>query len=171
MGQFPVGDYVIPGVRESFYGRFAVNLGVLLPAVLRIEHSRDRPEFAREYDCEIRDRLGRLAYEEDTWWDLDHQVAATAQSVAGLMDQHGLPFLDQFEDYRCVLSHLAQTGTLPFHNEGRSALVGALICCHLGEGDRASELFDRAVAYAKSLPNKGFLEHVTDLRARSTSGS
>jgi hypothetical protein len=30
MGQFPIGDYVIPGLRESHYGRFTVNLGVAL---------------------------------------------------------------------------------------------------------------------------------------------
>ena len=50
MGQFPIGDYVIPGIRESFYGRFTVNLGVLLPAVLKLERSRDPPAFAQEYE-------------------------------------------------------------------------------------------------------------------------
>jgi hypothetical protein len=27
MGQFPIGDYAIPGLRESHHGRFTVNLG------------------------------------------------------------------------------------------------------------------------------------------------
>jgi hypothetical protein len=36
MGEFPIGDYVIPGLRENLYGRFAVNLGVLLPCVHRL---------------------------------------------------------------------------------------------------------------------------------------
>lgn len=40
MSQFPIGDYVIPGIRESFYGRFTVNLGVLLPAVLKKAHPK-----------------------------------------------------------------------------------------------------------------------------------
>src|ERR1700761_3958551 len=60
MGQFPIGDYVIPGIRESFYGRFAVNLGVFLPAVRKLEWDRDPPAVVQEYECEIRGRLGTL---------------------------------------------------------------------------------------------------------------
>jgi len=41
MGQFPIGDYVIPGLRESHYGRFTVNLGVALQAVRAIESGRE----------------------------------------------------------------------------------------------------------------------------------
>ncbi len=165
MGQFPIGDYVIPGIRESLCGRFTVNLGVLLPAVLRLERSRDPPAFAHEYDCEIRDRLGTLAFGEDTWWDLDHQVPETATSIVDLMDRVGLPFLDQFESYSSVLSYLERTGPLPSKNEGRSALAGALICCDLGERERAAMFFDRAIAIAHGMAHKGFLAHVTALRA------
>jgi hypothetical protein len=43
MGQFPIGDYVIPGLRESHYGRFTVNLGVALPAVCASERGREFP--------------------------------------------------------------------------------------------------------------------------------
>lgn len=164
MGQFPIGDYVIPGVRESFYGRFTVNLGVLLPAVLQVERSREPPHFAQEYDCEIRGRLGTLAFGEDTWWDLDHRVRETALSVIDLMDRFGLPFLDEFENYSSVLVHLERAGSLPSSNEGRSALAGALICCHLGQRERAAIFFDRATTIANQVAHKGFLAHVTALR-------
>src|SRR5262245_37827841 len=123
MGQFPIGDYVIPGLRESFYGRFTVNLGVMLPAVRKLESGRDPPPFVQEYYCEIRVRLGTLKYREDTWWDLDHRIAETSSSIVELMDQNGLPFLDQYENYSSVLSQFEQTGTLPSRNEGRSALA------------------------------------------------
>ena len=165
MGQFPIGDYVIPGIRESFYGRFTVNLGVLLPAVLKLERSRDPPAFAQEYECEIRGRLGTLAFGEDTWWDLDHRLQETAALIIDLIDRVGLQFLDQFESYSSVLSHLEHTGTLPSSNEGRSALAGALICCELGERERAARFFDRAIAIAQQMAHKGFLAHVTALRA------
>lgn len=92
MGQFPIGDYVIPSLRESYYGRFTVNLGVMLPAVLRLKLAREPPAFVQEYYCEIRDRLGTIAYGEDTWWDLDHRVPETAASISELMDHNGLPF-------------------------------------------------------------------------------
>lgn len=165
MGQFPIGEYVIPGVRESFYGRFTINLGVMLPAVLKLESDRDPPSFVPEYHCEIRERLGTLVYEDDVWWDLDHQIAQTTGSVLQLMDQTGIPFLDEFEDYSCVLAHLERVGNLPSSNAGRSALVGALICVAIGERDRAAAFFEKAMAAAVQTSHKGFLGHVSDLRA------
>jgi hypothetical protein len=51
MGQYPIGDYVIPGLRESHYGRFTINLGVALPAVRAIESGREFPVFIQEYEC------------------------------------------------------------------------------------------------------------------------
>jgi len=106
MGQFPIGEYVIPGIRESFYGRFTVNLGVMLPAVLKLETERDPPSFVPEYHCQIRQRLGTLVYNEDVWWDLDHQADRTAHVILELLDQHGIPFLDQFEDHSSVVTYL-----------------------------------------------------------------
>lgn len=167
MGEFPIGNYVISGIRESFYGRFTVNLGVLLPAVLELERGRGAPAFAQDYDCEIRGRLGTLAFNEDTWWDLDHRVQETAASITKLVDRAGLPFLDNFESYATVLGHLERTGELPSKNEGRSALVGALICCHLSERSRAAAFFDRAITFGNRGAHKGFLAHVTELRAKS----
>lgn len=166
MGQFPIGDYVIPGLRESYYGRFTVNLGVFLPAVPEIESGRGSPAFVPEYHCEIRERLGFLAHGEDVWWDLDHRVAATATSVVELMDEKGVPFLDQYEDYSSVLSYLERSGHFPSSNKGRSALVGALICVARGERDRAATFFDRATAEADRSKHRGFLGHVRDLRAQ-----
>jgi hypothetical protein len=165
MGQFPIGDYVVPGLRESYYGRFTVNLGVFLPAVRRLEQERDAPAYVQEYECEIRARLGALVYGEDTWWDLDHRVTETTAAMVEQMDRVGVPFLEQFEDYASVLAYLERAGTLPSSNEGRSALAGALICCELQDRLRARVFFDRAVAYAEVKAHKGFLAHIASLRA------
>ena len=43
MGEYPIGGYIIPGLRKNFYGRFTVNLGVVLPAVIDVE-SRAKPK-------------------------------------------------------------------------------------------------------------------------------
>lgn len=167
MGQFPIGNYVVPGLRESYYGRFTVNLGVFLPAIMKLEKLREPPVFVHEYHCEIRGRLGSLAFGgEDTWWDLDHGVQQTATTIVDLMDRLGLAFLDEFEGYSAVLAHLERTGTLPSNNAARSALAGALICQELGDRERASALFDQAIAMANQRGHKGFIGHVTALRAR-----
>jgi hypothetical protein len=66
MGQYPIGEnYVIPGIRESFYGRFTVNLGVLLPCVYEVENQKSVPSFPQDYNCSIRERLEHLACGKD----------------------------------------------------------------------------------------------------------
>lgn len=162
MGEFPIGDYVVPGLRESYYGRFTVNLGVMVPAVSKLEDGHGPRGFVHESECEIRERLGVLAYGEDTWWDLDHQVATTAKQVVEFLDSLGLPFLDQFENHASILAYLERTGELPFNNPARSALVGALICFDQGKRRRAASFFDRAMMLGGS--HRGFLEHVRELR-------
>jgi len=161
-GQFPIGDYVIPGLRESHYGRFTVNLGVALPAVRAIESGREFPVFVQEYECDIRQRLTRLAFNDDAWFELDHQVTKTASDITRYMDSLGLPFLEEFESYDDVLAVLDKSGALPFSNEGRSSLIGAMVCIHLKQLERARGYFERAAVYASV--NKGFAGHVADVR-------
>jgi hypothetical protein len=91
-------------LRESHYGRFTVNLGVALPAVRAIESGRESPVFVQECECAIRQRLTRLAYNEDAWFDLDHQVSKTTNDITRYMDSLGLPFLEEFESYDAVLA-------------------------------------------------------------------
>jgi hypothetical protein len=98
----------------------------------------------------------------DAWFDLDHQVSKTASDITRYMDSLGLPFLKEFKSYNAVLAVLDKCGSLPFSNEGRSYLVGAMVCVHLKQLERARGYFDRAAAYASA--NKGFSGHVADLR-------
>ena len=169
MGEYPIGQYVIPGIRESFYGRFTMNLGVMLPAVRDMEFAPSSKGFVQDYHCEIRSRLGSLGFAgEDVWWDLDYRVAETGAEIVNAMRQSGIPFLDRFSSYRAVLSTLEKDGALPSKNPGRSALVGALICHKLGKPDESCTWFERAIEYAVSLtrPNKGFEAHVAKLREK-----
>jgi len=165
MGQYPIGDCVIQGLRESSYGRFAVNLGIALPAVPALEFDRPLPSFVQEYQCHIRIRLSQLAFKEDVWFDLDHLVDRTAKDLVRHMDVKGIPFLERFESYSAVLAELDSAGSLPGSNAGRSALVGAMICVHLGDNERARIYFDRAAAAGKD--HKGFAGHIADVRRNS----
>jgi Domain of unknown function (DUF4304) len=169
MGEYPIGQYVIPGMRESFYGRFTVNLGVMLPAVRDMEYASFSQRFVPEYHCEIRSRLGSLGNAgEDVWWDLDYHVARTGTAVVDTMREIGIPFLDRFRNYENVLAALEKDGELPQGNAGRSALAGALICHALDRPEEARKWFDRAIAYSANLPrpNKGFEAHVVGLKGK-----
>jgi hypothetical protein len=74
--------------------------------VRAIESGREFPVFVQEYECDIRQRLTRLAFNEDAWFDLDHQVPKTARDITRYMDSLGLPFLEEFESYHAVLAVL-----------------------------------------------------------------
>ena len=163
MGQYPIGnDYVIPGLRESYYGKFAVNLGVLLPCVYEVERQRAPAEFVQDYDCTIRQRLGSLAFGEDKWFDITNDTTGLTKVVIDLLDRFGLNFLEQFQTYQDVLSYYSENGNLPFQNAGRASLEAAIVASHTGNLTLSSELF--AKAYATN--HEGFQRHVAELAKR-----
>jgi len=163
MGEYPIGDnYVIPGIRESFYGKLAINLGVLLPCVYEVEQRHPPPDFVREYDCTIRQRLGALAFAEDKWFEITHDTAGLAATIVKLLDQFGLDFFEQFKSYKDVIAYYNQHGDLPFQNSSRASLEVALIAFHIGDKSFAKALFDKA----RTSTHKGFQEHVSRLEKR-----
>jgi hypothetical protein len=163
MGEYPLGEhYVIPGIRESYYGKFAVNLGVLLPCVWEVEWQKPAPDFVQEHDCSIRSRLSSLAFGTDEWFELTTDTSILATTLVQLFDKFGLPFLDQFPDYGSVLAHFEAHGDLPFRNPGRAALDAAIIAHHVGDLEKARQLFSRA----HSTDHKGFRQHVFTLADR-----
>jgi len=164
MGQYPIGnDYVIPGFRENFYGKFAVNLGVLLPCVYEVERQQAPAEFVQDYDCTIRQRLGSLAFGEDKWFDITSDTTGLTKVVIDLLDRFGLTFLEQFQTYEHVLSYYSENGNLPFQNADRASLEAAVIASHMGNLPLSAELF--AKAYATN--HKGFQQHVAEIAQRA----
>jgi hypothetical protein len=163
MGQYPLGDsYVIPGLRESFYGKFAVNLGVLLPFVYQVERQQQPSDFVQEYDCTIRQRLGTLAFGKDEWFEVADETAALTTTVVDLLDRFGLAFLEQFQTYGDVLSYYNLHGGLPFQTDGRASLEAALIAHHIGDESLSKAL----LAKAHATGHKGFQQHVAELAKR-----
>lgn len=160
MGAYPIGDcYVIPGLRESYYGRFVVNLGVLLPCVNEVEQQSPPGDFVQEHYCTIRRRLGVLAFGEDKWFEITSDTATLAATVVDLLDRFGLEFFEQFQSYNDVLSHYSVHGNLPSQNVGRASLEAALIAHHTGDEALARSLFAKAFA----TNHRGFQEHVAKL--------
>lgn len=163
MGEYPIGEhYVIPGIRESFYGKFAVNLGVLLPCVREAEWQKPAPDFVQEYYCTIRSRLSSLAFGTDRWFDLMPDTSTLATTLVQLFDRFGLPFFEQFPDYPAVLAYFEKHGDFPLQNSGRAALEAAIVAHHLGDVETAQRLFTQA----HSTDHKGFRQHVSTLANR-----
>lgn len=74
MGQFPIGNQEIPGLRESFYGKFTINLGILIEDLFILNAPGELKSFYQEYDCQIRKRLSHLLFYEDKWWTLSEEI-------------------------------------------------------------------------------------------------
>jgi len=171
MGQYPIGNYAIPGIRESEYGKFVVNLGVYLPCVSQIESGKTGNRIIQEYDCHIRERLGVLAEGRDVWWSLDSSPEVTGNLMVSLLQKFGLPFLSPYTDYPSVLSQYRAYGELPFSNQARSALIAAIICHHLGDFQSAAKFFDKAASWAVTSNNASFGSYVEKIRKAENSSA
>jgi hypothetical protein len=167
MGEYPIGEYVIPGIRESLYGHFTVNVGVMLPAVREWEGNTPIKGCVHDHHCEIRGRLGNLnGAKEMVWRRLDRDLPATTEWVVSGLGEQVLPFFDRFDGYERVLQVLDREGVLPLKNAGRAALAGAMICVSFGRHERARRWFDVAAVYGASTGHPAFGRHVAEMRQR-----
>ena len=165
MGPYPIGKYVVPGLRENLYGTFSVNLGITLPCVRRDADCRPEREFYQEYECHVRWRLptaGRKAPEG--WWPIEPPYQRLGSEIAMLLEKDGMPFIDQFTSYDKVVEYYRKNQKLPSKTEARSALEVALI--HRERGDVESYRALMKEARTRAGDHKGFLEFVFKVEAR-----
>jgi tetratricopeptide (TPR) repeat protein len=158
MGQYPIGDYVIPGIRESSYGSYAVNLGVLLPCVYHAHYRFPLSKTISDASCSIRNRL--KDHNGNDWFRFGS--GETSAFVIQRLETTGLAFLNAFGTYEDVLGYYKVNGELPFQNHGRATLEAALIHQELGNTEAARELFEKAF----ETDHKGFKSHVSEVARR-----
>ena len=168
MGQYPISDIEIPGIRKNLYGYITVNLGVRLPCVDHLEFQRKAKSFYLEYDCHIRARLGELIDQgSNIWWDLKQKPEKLARTMLTLLQKVGLPFIDQFSSYQDVIAYYQDQQILPSNSIARSALVMALIYCEIDQHQTAAIHFDKALRSAiEGSSHPGFQNHIQEVRAR-----
>jgi hypothetical protein len=97
-GQFPLVDnYVIPGLRENYYGKFTINLGVSVYELDEINFPNKPKIFYQEYECQIRTRLPHLTIEQDYWWPISDVTEEIVKNLIEGLNEKGIPWLDTFE--------------------------------------------------------------------------
>ena len=165
MGPYPIGKYVIPGLRENLYGKFAVNLGVRLPCISAAEGAPSDKKIYQEYDCHIRRRLSReLCGREEEWWSVESAHGRIGSDIAGLLEKIAVPFFDQFSSYRDVIVYYDRHSVFPFRTDARSAFDAALVCRHCGQLQRYENLIQEAKRRAAD--HKGFREYVSGIEKK-----
>ena len=168
MGSYPIGKYVVPGLRENLYGKFTVNLGIRLPCISAADGRKDKNTY-QEYDCHIRSRLSRDADGgRGTWWTIEGDYARVACEIAVLLEKGGIPFLDQFSSYRDVLAYYDRCRVFPFRTDARSALDAALVSRQCGYLPRYKELIQEAKKLAQN--HGGFRDYVGLIEKQFDSG-
>ena len=136
-GRYEFGDkYVIPGFRENFYGKFTVNLGVMVKEIYELESHNKPKDIYQDYDCQIRERLPHLTIKQDHWWTISDDNNKTAKEVIDGLSSHGLDWLDNFENRDKICRNL---GNLE-DGSPRAKLDVALIELHRDKS-KAEKLF------------------------------
>jgi hypothetical protein len=170
-GPYPLGGYEIKGLRENLWGKFTVNVGVVLPTLTEAELGpAGAGKFHREGEASIRTRLGTLVEGRDVWWPIEPPFARVAAQIKSLLERTALPWLDRFPDHRAIVDRVERGDVLPGLLPGRRELVAAVAAHHTGDLVRAKTYFRRARNATGNQGNASsrdaWLEHVAKI-ARS----
>jgi hypothetical protein len=169
MGAYPIGHYVVPGIRESLYGKFAVNLGVRVPCISAAEGAPKAKKIYQEYDCHFRTRLSlEEGGRQEQWWTTGGNCRHIGIQIAGLLEKIAIPFFEQFSSCRGIIAYYDLHGAFPMRPAGRSALDAALVCRHCGDLRRYSVLIQEAKRLAAD--HSGFREYVLGIEKKLENG-
>lgn len=137
-GQYPIGQgYEIPGLRENLYGKFTVNLGVCIESLYKLEFPTKSRKYYKEYECQIRNRLGVLLTGQDNWWKLTDDNKQIAQEISeGIVTKA----FDWFSDVDTKEKITLNNGQFPYDTTPRAKLDTALMVW-LDDKAKGSELF------------------------------
>lgn len=137
-GQYPVGQhYEIPGLRESSYGKFVVNLGVCIEKLYNLSFPNNSKTFYQEHDCQIRIRLGALLTGEDYWWPISINTSKILSDVITGIETKAFDWFSGIDTKEKVI---ANNGHLLYNTSPRAKLDTALIV-YFDDKARGAELF------------------------------
>jgi hypothetical protein len=105
-------------------GRFTLNLGIHFPQVRAVMGHPPLPNPPKEWDCELRARIGTLLPGgQDHWWQFDEHtdVQAIADNVVQAWREYGQPWLTRYSDLRTARDEIGQ-GQYPFRIAASLAL-------------------------------------------------
>lgn len=160
-GQYPLTDnYEIPGLRENLYGKFVVNMGVCVENLFKFQFPTENKKYYKEYDCQIRTRLGTLLTGQDYWWKItDDNTKITEEIILGL-ETIGYDWFVGVDTKEKIINNL---GNLPYDCSPRVKLDVALIVWF----DNKEKGENLIMEYYNSIGsrNKAHKDYVKDLAA------
>ncbi len=158
-GPYPIGQhYEVPGLRENLYGKFAANLGVCVHDLYKLLHPTTSKTFYKDYDCQMRIRLGTLLKGREYWWTIANNVDDIAEEVSKGILTVGNKWFEGVDSKEKIIENF---GTPPYTFTRRAKLDVALIVW-LEDKERGTKLFNN---YLNAIPNSknGHKEYVEGL--------
>jgi hypothetical protein len=118
--------------------KFTLSLGLHFSV---LDEMLDEPavESPKEYDCQVRCRIGRLAGMGDHWWTVSTDVESSeaGEDMARKWESLGIPWLESVSDPIGALDWL-EAGDFAFH----SAIDGASLALASGQPERARRIIE-----------------------------
>lgn len=157
---FQAGPYElapeIPPFRINLYGKFTVNLGVLIKELYDFVDYHKPTNFYQEHYCHARQRLPVLLYGKDIWWDLTDDTNTKAEIVSDGLRTAGLGFFKLYDTRLKFKENFGRFNDAP----PRARLDVALMVLHSDrvEGERLFREY-----YSKSditLPHRSYLREL-----------
>ena len=155
-GRHEFGDkHVIPGLREHYYGKFTLNLGVMVKELYEMDIHNKARDFYHEHHCQIRVRLSHLTNGQDFWWTISPNTKEIVNEIIEGLNEKGLPWLDNFETRERICKHWGVIdGAAP-----RAKLDVALIILQT-DREKGAQLIQE---YYNHIDHKGHKAYVLEL--------
>lgn len=146
------------GQKPGLYDLFTINLGVFLPeAFVLMRPDWKTPAFINEFDCQIRQRIGFVIGDRDTWWDLEtEEPHDLADAMRDDIMPAALDWLDERAPSRSSLLDFYERNPQPW-----SLIALAVVAAERGEHDRASRFMQTELERIASMERS--TQHEVDL--------
>ena len=125
-------------------GLLCVNLGIRIPECSEriFQPNTEKKKYYHEYECTIRSRLGRVSGQNETWYDLHKKPAKIIDSIIHEIDQYVLPAYEVLNSRDAILAQRRNYPLLDSLNSLLILLEESMIYGHLGNIEKAKELFE-----------------------------
>lgn len=121
-----------------------VNVGIRVPECAERSFTVSAPmkKYYREYECNIRNRLGFWADGKDTAYDLRKRPEKTTADMIARIKKYVMPAFDALSSRDAILLHRADFPSFDLMTRDIKTLDEAMIFGRRGDMEKASELFN-----------------------------
>lgn len=124
-------------------GKMCVNLGIRVPECVERKY-RDidnNCRYYKEYECNIRSRIGTIKNDRDTWFDLSQNPKKIIKSIVKTIVKDVLPVYDKLSTRENILAYRRMYPNFDTISSHLILLQEAFIYARMGDMDKAREIF------------------------------